>query len=134
MPAATCGSAERRRCRGSSTSRAPFPNEILFEFELAEGAVATSGLATRIWHSEQGYAHHLIDPSTGRPAWTGVIQATALGPTALAAETLAKMALLSGPEGARSLLGESGGALVLDDGSVERVGALRTNLDAVTVG
>ena len=50
----------------------------------------------------RGFAHHLIDPATGRPAWTGVIQATALAPTALEAETLAKMALLRGPaRGAR---------------------------------
>jgi len=27
-------------------------------------------------------AHHLLDPRTGRPAYTGVVQATALAPTA----------------------------------------------------
>ena len=37
------------------------------------------------------------------PAWTGVIGATALAPTALEAETLAKAALLSGPAGAPAL-------------------------------
>ena len=65
---------------------------------VAGGAVATSGLRTRIWRTAGGYAHHLIDPARGKPAWTGVIQATALAPTALEAETLAKTALLRGPD------------------------------------
>ena len=43
-------------------------------------------------------AHHLLDPATGRPAFTGVVQATALAPTAVEAEWRAKAAVLSGPE------------------------------------
>jgi thiamine biosynthesis lipoprotein len=69
-----------------------------------------------VWHTGQGFAHHLIDPERGTPAWTGVVQATAQAPTALAAETLAKTALLLGPEGGRAVLGRYGGALILDDG------------------
>ena len=65
---------------------------------LATGAVATSGLNVRLWRRADGTpAHHLLDPATGDPAWTGVVGATALAPTALEAETLAKAALLSGP-------------------------------------
>ncbi len=94
------------------------------EFTLARGAVATSGIKTRLWRADDGFAHHLLDPSTGKPAWTGVIQATSLGDTALEAETLAKMAFLSGPEHAREILEPQGGLIVLDDGSVELCGAL----------
>jgi thiamine biosynthesis lipoprotein len=94
------------------------------EFLLAHGAVATSGVKTRLWRTEDGFAHHLLDPSTGRPAWTGVIQATSLGRTALEAETLAKMAFLSGPAGAAEILDEHGGLIVADDGSVELFGSL----------
>ena len=73
--------------------------------ELGCGAVATSGLNVRIWRRADGrYAHHLLDPATGEPAWTGLVGATALGATALEAETLAKAALLSGPDGRRELL------------------------------
>ena len=79
----------------------PLSDEVAHEFELAGGGVATSGIATRIWRAGPGHAHHLLDPSTGTPAWTGLIQATALAPTALEAETLAKMAYLSGPQGRR---------------------------------
>ncbi len=66
----------------------------------SRGGVATSGLNVRVWQDTDGdFAHHLLDPSSGRPAWTGVVGATALAPSALEAETLAKLALLLGPDG-----------------------------------
>lgn len=102
----------------------PFRDDPAHEFRLEVGAVATSGLKTRIWRTETGFAHHLLDPSTGEPAWTGVIQATSLGATALEAETLAKTALLRGPAGAREVLEPHGGLIVLDDGTVELCGSL----------
>ena len=59
------------------------------------------------------------------PAWTGVIQATALAPTALEAETLAKTALLLGPDHGHALLARHGGALILDDGELVLAGDLQ---------
>lgn len=98
---------------------------------LGRGGVATSGLNVRLWEGRDGgYGHHLLDPSTGRPAWTGLIGATAVSPDgALAAETLAKMALLLGPHGARSVLAEHGGLVVADDGSLEVIGPLAYQAD-----
>ena len=110
----------------------PLADEPAHEFMLDRGAVATSGIKTRLWRTETGFAHHLLDPSTGEPAWTGVIQASSLGATALEAETLAKMAFLSGPEGAREILATHGGLIVLDDGTVERCGPLAEPSDAPT--
>ena len=69
------------------------------------------------------YAHHVIDPATGRPAWTGLVAVTAVAGNALEAEVLAKTALLSGPLGARRLLRRRGGVLQHDDGRVEIVPA-----------
>ncbi len=67
---------------------------------LGSGGVATSGINVRIWRDAEGRClHHLLDPASGEPAWTGLVGATALGATALEAETLSKAALLSGPEG-----------------------------------
>jgi thiamine biosynthesis lipoprotein len=64
-----------------------------------------------------------------------VIQATSLGRTALEAETLAKMAFLSGPIGAADILAEHGGLIVTDDGSVELFGRLvNAQRDAVIAG
>ncbi len=88
--------------------------------KINTGAVATSGLGNRLWTDEDGgYAHHLIDPSTGRPAWTGLTTVTAVGPSALIAETIAKTALLSGEDAARRVLEEHGGTLVNFAGVVE---------------
>jgi thiamine biosynthesis lipoprotein len=97
----------------------PFDGRVLHTFELSGMGVATSGIGRRSWLDWRGApAHHLLDPATGRPAFTGVVQATALAPTALEAEMRAKAAVLSGPGGARAWLAD-GGVLVFDDGSHE---------------
>jgi thiamine biosynthesis lipoprotein len=95
----------------------PFGGPALHAFEVADGAVATSGILRRSWLDARGRpAHHLLDPSTGAPAFTGVVQATALAPTAVEAEWRAKAAVLSGPEAAGAWL-VHGGVVVHDDGS-----------------
>jgi thiamine biosynthesis lipoprotein len=99
---------------------------------MRAGGIATSGVNVRIWRDQAGgYSHHLLDPSTGRPAWTGLVGATALSPDgALEAETLSKMALLSGPDGARDVLAEHGGVIVHDDGDVEILGPIECRTGA----
>jgi thiamine biosynthesis lipoprotein len=91
----------------------------LHSFEVVRGAVATSGITKRCWLDRRGrLAHHLLDPDTGEPAFTGIVQATALAPSGVEAEALAKAALLSGPERGASWL-RHGGVLVYDDGGFD---------------
>jgi thiamine biosynthesis lipoprotein len=123
------------RLGGSAGLRRPVPVEDPFggapvhTLVLRAGGVATSGIARRSWLDDAGrVAHHLLDPSTGRPAFTGIVQATAVAPTALEAEVRAKAALLSGPAGAAAWL-PHGGVLVFDDGRHAVVPA-RDTLDA----
>jgi FAD:protein FMN transferase len=94
----------------------PFADgDVLHELAVAAGGVATSGIGRRSWLDRDGRpAHHVLDPSTGRPAYTGLVQVTALAPTALEAEARAKAALLSGPAGAARWL-PHGGVLVTED-------------------
>ena len=100
----------RRRIRVDD----PFGPEPLHEFEVSAGAVATSGITRRSWgRGGVGLAHQILDPDSGRPAITGIVQATALE-----AEILVKSALLSGPEGARDWL-PFGGVLVPAAGEAE---------------
>lgn len=102
-----------------------FTGEPGDSISVRRGAVATSGMRSRIWRSADGSpSHHLLDPSTGEPAFTGLVSATALAPTALEAETLAKTALLSGPPGARRILARHGGITVDENGTTERIGRL----------
>ena len=95
---------------------APLSQRVLHEFKLAAGAVATTNIAKRSWMERLKPAHHLLDPATGLPAFTGIVQASAVAPTALEAESLAKAALLSGPRDGAGWL-RHGGLIVFDDGS-----------------
>jgi thiamine biosynthesis lipoprotein len=103
----------------------PLTGECIHTLRLTHGGVATSGVNVRVWKRPDGsFAHHLLDPSSGEPVWSGVIGATALAPSVLEAETLSKLALLTGAEGARLALAEHGGLVVHDDGEVELIGPL----------
>jgi FAD:protein FMN transferase len=97
----------------------PFDESILHTFELTTGAAATSGIGKRSWLDARGQpAHHLLDPASGRPAFTGIVQVTAIAPTAVEAEVLTKAALLHGPAAGAGML-PHGGVVVHDDGRVE---------------
>ncbi len=99
----------------------PAGGEPLHQLRIADGAVATSGITRRAWTDPDGRpAHQIIDPATGLPAFTGVVQATAVAPTGLLAETFAKAALLVGPERAESQL-PYGGVIVEASGAVRVV-------------
>lgn len=108
----------------------PFGGPPLRTFEITGGAIATSGIGRRTWRRADGSrAHHLIDPGSGLPADTGIVQATALGRTCFEAEVLAKTALLSGPERGPAVL-IHGGLIVLDDGTTELARAERSRIAA----
>ena len=103
----------------------PFEAGFLHVFSLESGAVATSGVGKRSWLDADGRpAHHLLDPASGRPAFTGIVQASAIAPSGVEAEWRAKAALLSGPSGAKRWL-PHGGLLVYDDADFELVAPAR---------
>jgi thiamine biosynthesis lipoprotein len=101
----------------------PFGGSPMHELKLSEGAVATSGIGRRCWVAPDASAgHHILDPASGEPAFTGIVQATALAPTALLAEVYAKAALLAGPKRADEWL-PHGGVVVRDGGEVDVIAA-----------
>jgi thiamine biosynthesis lipoprotein len=102
----------------------PFSGAPLHELRVRDGGVATSGVGRRSWDGPGGPAHHILDPSTGRPAHTGIVQATAVAPTALLAEVYAKAALLAGPERAAEWL-PHGGVTVSAEGGIDIVAGER---------
>lgn len=92
--------------------------EPLATVSLVSGGIATSGIGKRSWIGPEGeLSHHLIDPASGKPCFSGVVQATALAPTAEEAEMRAKCAVLAGPGAAADWL-PHGGFVLLDDGTV----------------
>ncbi len=83
--------------------------------------VATSGTSVHRWPHASGGRHHLIDPRTGRPAVTDVVQATVVAESALAAESLAKAIVISGSQEGLDLAERAGSlaeVLLLDDGQI----------------
>jgi FAD:protein FMN transferase len=111
----------RARVERAIQVASPFGRGILHTFTDSDTAAATSGIGRRSWLDDQGRpCHHLLDPSTGRPAFTGIVQVTALAARAALAEVFAKAAILSGPRQARGWLPD-GGVIVYDDGRHELV-------------
>ncbi len=98
----------------------PLRRQRAARLHVDAGAVATSSVVSRAWERGDGRrAHHLLDPASGEPVRTGLLSATAVAATTLHAETLAKIALLRGPDDARRVLAARGGVLVHEDGGVE---------------
>ena len=85
------------------------PGAAWFEVVLSEGAIVTSTTLFRAWTTESGeQAHHLIDPTSGRPAVTGVDAVIVVAAEAWWAEVLAKSTLLAGVHDGRRLLERHG--------------------------
>ena len=88
---------------------------------LTQGALATSSRRRRVWHTDRGPAHHLIDPRTGHPLRTGPAGATAIAPAGWIAEALTKVLMAAPERTARALVRRHLGAgLLQDDGGEVR--------------
>ena len=106
---------------GVDDPRAPNTNLAVLHLGAPAGGaptrwgVATSGTSIHRWNVSGGVNHHLIDPRTGRPAQTDVIQATVVAGSALRAEALAKAAVIAGSAHGFALLERAGvrGAVLL---------------------
>ena len=85
------------------------PTSPIARLSVTEGAVATSSTMRRAWGPG---AHHLIDPRTGAPSDTGIVQASVWAPTCALAEIAAKRVLLEGR------LGSDPAVVVTGDGGV----------------
>lgn len=75
------------------------PDLSVARIRMSVGGLATSSVAKRTWATGE---HHVIDPRTGRPATTDLLQATAWAPTCTEAEVRATSVLLAGRIGARA--------------------------------
>lgn len=73
-------------------------------FAHGHGAVATSSTLGRAWKTAHGTAHHLIDPGTGKPSESNVVQCTVVGPNPSVAEVWSKVICIAGMERAVPLM------------------------------
>jgi thiamine biosynthesis lipoprotein len=86
---------------------------------LDDAALATSTRCRRAWTTAGRPAHHLIDPATGAPAWTGLAQVSVVAAEGWRAEVLAKAAFVRGRAAGPAVLTGAGatGLLIADDGA-----------------
>ena len=84
--------------------------------ELSSGGMATSGRDRRRWVRGGKELHHLIDPSTGRPAESALVRVTVVAASAADAEVLAKAAFLGAEVDAPRVLVTADGQTILAGG------------------
>ena len=104
--------------------------------QLTDGAATTSSPLRRAWQVGGRRAHHLIDPHTGQPANTSILQATMVTAEAWRAEVAAKAAFLAGLPDALPLATRLGAeALVVDqDGRLHLTAGLQQTATAPVAG
>ncbi|HEX4680398.1 MAG TPA: FAD:protein FMN transferase [Gaiellaceae bacterium] len=89
---------------------------------ITTGGLATSSTSVRRWQTEQGEAHHILDPRSGRPAVTPWRSVTVAAATCLDANVAATTALVRGAEAVDGLAAARlPSRLVRRDGSVVQV-------------
>lgn len=95
----------------------PFSAEReLTRLAIPHGAVATSSKEGRRWETGAGPAHHIIDPSTGRPAVGNVAAVTVVAAEAWWAEVQATSLFLQGERGIEGADRTVEALMILDDG------------------
>ncbi len=88
---------DERGAPWTATVATPIPSTALAWSGPLQGAMATSSRATRRWQTATGAtAHHLIDPTTGLPAESPFVQATAWADHCWVAESWAKAIVIGG--------------------------------------
>jgi thiamine biosynthesis lipoprotein len=89
---------------------------------IRSGGLATSSTSVRRWKTEQGEAHHILDPWSGRPAATPWRTVTVAAATCVDANVAATTALVRGTAAVDGLgTAHLPSRLVRRDGSVMRV-------------
>jgi FAD:protein FMN transferase len=93
---------------------------------VTEGGIATSTSLRRSWSRGNEQLHHLVDPTTGKPATTGLASVTVIAGECWRAEVLAKAAFVAGPIAGRKIINEAGasGLFVHDDGHIDELARL----------
>ena len=94
---------------------------IIGYVSVSDAAVVTSGGYERYFTDDAGNVYwHILDPSTGSPAHSGVISATIVGEDATLCDALSTAFFVMGDEGAEDYYETYGGIeyiLVMEDGS-----------------
>jgi thiamine biosynthesis lipoprotein len=78
--------------------------DVAVTLELGENSVVTSGMYERFFEEEGERYHHILDPKTGFPASSGVLSATIVCRSSLAADALSTAVFILGRDAGLALL------------------------------
>ncbi|GMA65600.1 FAD:protein FMN transferase (plasmid) [Alicyclobacillus fastidiosus] len=71
-------------------------HQSIFNLDVFNVSVATSGTYNRKWSYNGRDVHHIIDPFLGEPVQTDIVSCTVVHPSLVEAEVLAKVAIILG--------------------------------------
>lgn len=119
----------------SVTVEHPLGGRDVGTIRLHDEALVSSWRTRRTWGAGGERRHHLIDPASGQPAWTGLAGVSVLADEAWWAEALATALYLAGPDDAAALVAHHGvsALLVRDDGAVRGFGRMSAPVAAERV-
>jgi FAD:protein FMN transferase len=109
-------------------------NRNLMVVELNNEAICTSTTMKRKWQSAGDLRNHIIDPRTGLSTKSGVVSVTIIADSAARAETVAKSALILGPEDGLYFIENQPGIrvlMILDSGETLTSPGLREMVSTV---
>ncbi len=102
--------------------RAPWEDGNLGVLEISDSAVVTSGGYEKYFEDENGNIHwHILDPSTGYPADSGLQSVTVIGKEGKLCDALSTALFVMGAENAEAYWRETGGfdmLLVTDENEI----------------
>lgn len=70
------------------------PKQKIGDIRIQKGALAASSTVKRVWRKGKESYHHIIDPTTGRPATGNVVATFVCAHTALVADSLATVFII----------------------------------------
>ncbi len=108
---------------GWGVAIAPANDALVWEGDV-RGGLATSTMLRRRWRTDDGStAHHLIDPRSGLPARSGIVQASVWAASCWLAEVWAKAIVIGGASVAQRAAASGSASLTVDEaGEVSRCG------------
>ena len=112
------------------------PNSAIAAIRVLDRSVVTSGTYQRCFEKDGRLYHHILDPSTGLPADTGLVSASIVAESSMTADALATACIVLGEDKALALLGTLGydGLLIREDMTIVTTPGLKDRYPLQTAG
>ena len=112
------------------------PNSAIAAIRVLDRSVVTSGTYQRCFEKDGRLYHHILDPSTGLPADTGLVSASIVAESSMTADALATACIVLGEDRALALLQSLGydGLLIREDMTIVTTPGLKDRYPLQTAG